>query len=469
MVTQSASNRSKATALADFRLIPRIDTFPALISFAQTTPGRILVLASFCLGMLFFVADLRSVLASTFLLALMTFMPELRHFILALTPIIYVVKQNLQNPGLLVLNLAVVILGIFLYWCAMRWPRSRFGQRPIAFLLGGFVILVLLACASTPSSWQYTVLWDLVSILAVNIWFIGYALLDRTSNFARDLTLELGTFRPLWGSTVTPFPKGAAYLRRIEARNSEQLAIVQLKGLKLLAWAILLSLFSSFWNRFFHGYLCIPTSADALAMSVNGTPLSWHVRWESQILYFFEVTLSFAIIGHRIISFCRLAGFDALRNSYRPLSSTTIAEFFNRFYYYFKELLVDFFFYPTFLRYWKGYRRIRMMFATFVSIAFGNSFFHLTRDWKFIQEAGPWKALVDYQVLFFYNVVLATAVSISQLRKRHPKDNSYHARILPALGVMFFYCVLSVFGDEARRYPLAVHFKYLASLFFIHY
>ena len=153
MVTQSASNRSKATALADFRLIPRIDTFPALISFAQTTPGRILVLASFCLGMLFFVADLRSVLASTFLLALMTFMPELRHFILALTPIIYVVKQNLQNPGLLVLNLAVVILGIFLYWCAMRWPRSRFGQRPIAFLLGGFVILVLLACASTPSSW----------------------------------------------------------------------------------------------------------------------------------------------------------------------------------------------------------------------------------------------------------------------------------------------------------------------------
>ena len=109
------------------------------------------------------------------------------------------------------------------------------------------------------------------------------------------------------------------------------------------------------------------------------------------------------------------------------------------------------------------------MFATFVSIAFGNSFFHLTRDWKFIQEAGPWKALVDYQVLFFYNVVLATAVSISQLRKRHPKDNSYHARILPALGVMFFYCVLSVFGDEARRYPLAVHFKYLASLFFIHY
>ena len=68
------------------------------------------------------------------------------------------------------------------------------------------------------------------------------------------------------------------------------------------------------------------------------------------------------------------------------------------------------------------------------------------------------------------DVVLATAVSISQLRKRRPKPSGLlRRRFLPAFGVILFYCVLSVFGDESRSYTLAVHFKYLASLFFLHY
>ena len=408
-------------------------------------------------------------LSLTFLLALMTFMPEYRRFILAFTPVAFVVLRTFHDPMLLSLNLGVIALGIFLYWCAMRWPNSWFGQRPVAFLLAGFTVLILLACAATPHSLPYSILWSLVGLMANYVWFIGYALMDRGSKPARDLTLELATFRPLWGSTSTPFPKGAAYLRRIEAQSPEQLAIVQLKGLKLLVWGILLSLFQTFWTNFFHGYLRIPTSAQALAMSVHGTPVAWHVRWESQILFFFEVTLSFAIMGARFISCCRMAGFNALRNTYRPLSSRTIAEFFNRFYYYFKELLVDFFFYPTFLRYWKGHKRLRMVFATFAAVAFGNGFFHLTRDWQFFQTDGLWKALVTYQVLFFYSVILATALSISQLRKRGPRPKGFvRGHLLPVFGVLFFYCVLGVFIDENRLYPLAVHLKYLASLFFIH-
>ena len=120
-----------------------------------------------------------------------------------------------------------------------------------------------------------------------------------------------------------------------------------------------------------------------------------------------------------------MAGFNALRNTYRPLSSTTIMEFFNRFYYYFKELLVDFFFYPAFLRYWKGHRRLRLVFATFAAAFFGNSFYHLTRDWEIIRDQGLWQAIASYQVLFFYNAFLATALSVSQLRKRGPKPGGF--------------------------------------------
>ena len=309
----------------------------------------------------------------------------------------------------------------------------------------GFTLLILLARAATPRSWPHLILWGLVGALASYLWFIAYALTDRNSKPGRELTLEVAALRPLWGSTNTPFPKGAAYLRRIEAKNPEQLAIFQLKGLKLLAWAILLAALQGLWYRFFHGYLRIPMPDQALTMSVQGTPVAWHLRWACQILAYFELIFTFSIFGHRIIAVCRMAGFNALRNTYRPLSATTIMEFFNRFYYYFKELLVDFFFYPAFLRYWKRHKRIRMIFAT-------------------------WRAIASYQVLFFYNAFLAAGLCVSQLRKRGPKPAGFvRAHLLPAVGVGFFYCILNVFDSDERMYPLIEHLKYLAGLFFIHF
>ncbi len=467
LTPKASPPRPTARRWADVRLIPRIETFPQVVSFAQTAPGKVVLLAAFGLELRFF-APYLNVLQLVLPLALITFLPEYRRFVLALAPLCLVLVQG--DPPLFVgLKLGVVATGILLFWIARRWPKSWFGQRPIVFLLSGFSLLILLGCAATPHTSSYKIIWTLIEVMAAYVWFIGYALMDRSARPRADTSLELASFRPLWGSTATPFPKGAAYLRRIEAQNPEQLAIVQLKGLKLLAWAILLTVFQTLWIKFFHTYLRIPGPTQAIAMSVRGTPVAWHLRWASQILFFFEVTLAFAIIGHRFIAFCRMAGFNALRNSYRPLSSTTIAEFFNRFYYYFKELLVEFFFYPTFLRYWKGYKRLRMIFATFVAVAFGNSFFHLTRDWHFFQTDGPWKALVNYQVLFFYNVILATALSISQLRKRGTRPQGFfRGHLLPVLGVLLFYCILGVFGDEERLYPLTVHLKYLASLFFIH-
>jgi hypothetical protein len=304
--------------------------------------------------------------------------------------------------------------------------------------------------------------------VASYVWFICYAITDRSSNPQKDSTLQLAALRPLWGSTNTPFPKGAAYLRRIEAQTPEQLAVTQLKGLKLLVWAILLSVFSTLWNRLFHGYLLIPTADQALAMSVHGAPAAWQLRWASLILGFFESILAVSIMGHQIIAVCRFAGFNALRNTYRPLSSTTLAEFFNRFYYYFKELLVDFFFYPVFLRYFKQHRRLRMAFATFSAVVFGNSFYHFMRDWQIIRQVGIWQAMVSYEASLVYCLILAAGLTISQLRKRAPKSPSLlRGHIVPAFGVAAFYCVINVFVISERTYPLADYLRFFASLFFI--
>jgi hypothetical protein len=474
MVDEHSAVRTNAESAArkstQFRLIPRIETFPTVVSFAQTMLGKTVLLAAFGLGLCFFTADLLQVLSLVVLLASTTFVPEYRRFILAVCPIFIVLVQVVDSPLLVGLKLALIASGILLFWCARRWPASWFGRRPMMFLLSGFSLLILLGCAAAPSTLNYKLIWSLVGVAASYVWFIGYALTDRNAKPSTDTSLEIATLRPLWGSSNTPFPKGAAYLRRIEARDEQQLAIVQLKGLKLLAWAILLSIVSSLWYRFFHTFLRVPTTTETLAMSVQRLPLAWSVRWESQILSFLESILSMSIFGHRIIACCRMAGFNALRNTYRPLSSATVAEFFNRFYFYFKELLVDFFFYPTFLRYWKGKRRLRLVFATFAAAFFGNAFFHFTRDWSIIRDLGLKQALENFQVYLFYCFILAAALSISQLRKRGPRPTGFvRGRVLPAFSVGMFYCLLDVFGSTERNYPLIEHLRFLASLFFIRF
>ena len=454
---------------SEFRLIPRIETYPKVVAFAQTTLGKTALLGVFSLGLRLFLSDWLQVFGLVMLLAATTFLPACRHFILAVSPIFMVVVQIVyRSPLFIALSLSVMALGMLLFWSARRWPQSWFGRRPIAFLLSGFTALIFFGCASTLGTSSYKLIWALVEVLALYVWFIGYALMDRHAKPAADASLEMATFRPMWGSSNTPFPKGAAYLRRIEARDEQQLAITQLKGLKLLAWAILLMTVYALWVRFFHLFLGVPTSSQALSMSVQRMPLSWSVRWEAQILGFLESVLSISIWGHRIIACCRMAGFNALRNTYRPFSSTTVAEFFNRYYFYFKELLVEFFFYPTFLRYWKGRRHLRLIFATFAAAFFGNAFYHFTRDWSIIRDSGLKHALAGYQVYLFYCFALATALSISQLRKRGPKPKGFmRGRLLPAISVSFFYCLLDVFGSTERNYPLIEHLRFLASLFFI--
>ena len=467
MAESPAPATSKRT---EFRLIPRIETFPGVVAFAQTAIGKVVLLAAFALELLFFDSHWSNLLPVIVALGVITFLPEYRRFVLALSPLCILLAAGADARLSTGLSLSLVAAGVLLFWCARRWPKSWFGRRPIVFLLSGFSLLILLACAVTPHTASYKLAWSFVGAGATYVWFIGYALMDRSAKPSSDTSLELASFRPLWGSTTTPFPKGAAYLRRIEARDAQQLAIVQLKGVKLLAWAILLSVFSALWNRFFHTFLRIPTSTEALAMSVQRVPIAWTVRWESLVLGFIESVLGLSIMGHRFIACCRIAGFNALRNTYRPFASLSVAEFFNRYYYYFKELLVEFFFYPAFLRYWKGHRRIRLIFATFAAACFGNAFFHFTRDWWIIRDIGLRRAAASFQVYVFYCFVLATALSVSQLRKRGPRPTGLiRGRLLPAFSVGTFYCLLEVFDSAPGTYPLIQHFRYFASLFGIHF
>ena len=157
--------------------------------------------------------------------------------------------------------------------------------------------------------------------------------------------------------------------------------------------------------------------------------------------------------GGVIVAGARMAGFRLLRNTYKPLAARTIAEFWNRYYFYYKELLVDHFFYPTFFRCFRNHKRLRLLFATFVAACLGNFIYHFIRDIHFVVELGFWRALIGEQSHAFYTLLLATGIGISQMRQPavNVSGGWLQTRVLPCLWVVGFFCVLHVFDAPLDR------------------
>ena len=174
--------------------------------------------------------------------------------------------------------------------------------------------------------------------------------------------------------------------------------------------------------------------------------------------------------GGFLVAICRMSGFQALRVSYRPLQSQTIADFWNRYNYYYKELLVDCFFYPTFVRYFKRHPRLRVVTATFAAAGLGNMLAEFIHYPGYIIELGLWKALLGFRVFVFYALVLSTGIAVSQLRRRSrspDRSGAFGGQVMPALGVAIFYCLLHVFLVSSREYGFGDRFRFFYHLFAI--
>ena len=463
--------------LRAFRLIPKLEAYPWVVAFAESVAGKVALLALFGLG-LYYATWLHYVYnprwkAQICFLVVITALPKYRRIVLTVGTLLWAFGiwwQWAEHPQIIQAGISIVVCGA-IFGLASRFRESPglgswFGRRLVATLLTGFALIVLLASYLPAGGSLRSASFSFLSVFAAYMWFLAYSLMDLSSKSRDPYALQAGAYHPIWGSSSTPFPKGSAYLRRIEAKNPEQLAVAQLKGLKLLGWSIVLDLFLTFaYIPFVHGYLMVPFYEFVWHLSVTRAHFPWYMGWASLISEFLERMIEFAIFGHRIIAVCRMAGFMALRNTYRPLSSRTLAEFWNRYYYYFKELLADCFFYPAFLKYFKKWGRWRLFAATFAAAGFGNAFFHFFRDVGYIEDLGFWHALVGFQSYIFYTIVLSTGIGISQMRPpKTEKLGWIRGRLIPMVGVSGFFCLLRVFDYTYKRYPIQESFRFLAHL-----
>ncbi len=362
--------------------IPPIETYPRVVAFAQTLAGK-LVLFALAAVLLRFLAD-GPWIPVTIAAAAVSYAGRHRHFaallatgaLLGLAPDWFeyrAVYQIAEQQGLIDslrlgyvragTLLACVPLTVAVLWLARRYRDHPLGQRPVLIQHLVFIGLVWLAVSQLLQGMALLLLWSLIAVFAAYFWFLAYALIGARHREPPSILLQLATFHPFFGSTATPMAKGATNWRSVEAGTDEELAVTQLKGLKLLAWAFFLKAVLWAFRKVVYGKLGVTPLIVAFERFVSDGMAPGAMGSLSIVANFFEQILILAVWGHAIVATGRLAGFRLLRNTWRPLASRTLAEFWNRYFYYFKEIMVHVYFYPTYVRFFKRSPRLRVAFA----------------------------------------------------------------------------------------------------------
>jgi hypothetical protein len=458
---------------ASWRIIPQIDKNEKLIAYAQQPLGRIaflVILTALAMALNFFRVDI-SVAPLAIACA---YAQKFRRYLIPLATLLLLYKNGflvdvdllhrvteqeglttqINQPALLFGSVALVLL--LFSSLLIVWPRIATipaFRHSTACLISAFVGLVILAQSPIAQGLTRVLLWSFIATLLPYLWFVAYALADVGNLKRRPFWQHLGVFHPFWGSTLTPFGKGLTYLEKFDAKTPTELAITQLKGVKLACWILILAICLDGFSRLIHGFFALPMFDDTFAAYLAGANYPRDLCWASLVAYFIEDVLTMTIWGGSIVVCARMAGFRLLRNTYRPLESKTLAQFWNRYYFYYKELLVDHFFYPVFLRCFRSNRKLRMFFATFMAACVGNLLFHFIRDIHFVAELGWWNALSGEASHALYTVLLAIGVGVSQMRvqDRGQSKGFLRGRVLPCLWVTLFFCILHVFDAPLDR------------------
>lgn len=299
----------------------------------------------------------------------------------------------------------------------------------------------------------------LVGVIPWVLWRVSY-LIQFSVRGATAKTKFSDHLFYLWpiAGTYSPYGKGLAYLSSSEAKDPLARTASQLAGLKVLVLATLWELVLRLANATIYangdgvesarlGFnLGLPTLAQAIALEDIGMLTAW----ASVFLELFRVVLEYAVVGHVIVGVLRLCGFNIFRNTYKPLLSQSIIEFWGRFDYYFKEVMVEFFFYPTFLNGRRFNPQVRLMLAVFAAAFIGNMYFHVLRH-SYLIAVGDFQELwATWGPRLVYCLLLAIGIWISMLRQQSARkeraSKSTVAYLRSIAGVWLFYAVIRIWN-----------------------
>ncbi len=469
-----------------------VDQNPKAIATVSTLLGRMVLNAVF-VGALsvtgYFSASLLVLIAIT--LVGCSLFPERRLLIMSLAGLFYVLARPFRSdqqrdlvlglkdstPAVAELPAIAVyapVVASFLLVCGIclhlqkRFSQYLLAQRPVLMQFLVLAGLTILAVQLPNHSLAKLLVWSFVTVYSASFFFLAYAFADQRAKDQTPVGLRLGFMRPFWGGSSIPL-KGLHFFKRFEAKTPEELSKVQLRALKLAVWAVILSLVYLVCDFILHDWLKLPRMLEAIGLVATGEGLSLGAAWGVVGANFVLDVIGLAAGTHALVAIVRMAGYGIPRNVSRPLTSRSVAEFWNRYFYYFKELLVDFFFYPAFVRYFKKSPKLRIAFATFCAAFVGNVLFSVLSQMHLFNTGGIVDVALHFENYMFYALLLTAALIVSQLNPNKPKPEHGHLRynVLPRVQVLGFFALLQVFSDETGIYGLAERFDFLGHLFLL--
>ena len=420
--------------------------------------------------------------------------PPRRRALLALAALWVVIKRPLKElaPAIelrgpngptaaAIVILLCLAIAVTMYVVARRFPTlpAAVRARPQLWLHGLFWVLVLVCWLLPKGRGVATLaLAGLVLTLPFLLWRIGYMLMSgqRGRIVGTRFSDHLLYLYPAYGGTNTPYGKGLDHLGRHEAKTDEALARSQLAGLKLLALAWIYDRALELMAGLIHGQpsgllgahgLGLPRLETLMPM---GAQVPWLAAWAAVYAELVSDVLKLAVRGHEIVGVLRIFGFNIFRNTYKPLLAPSLVEFWNRYHYYFKELLVEFFFFPTYVRRFRTSPRLRMLAATLAAAGFGNLYYHLLQQDAFMLT-GHWATLHPWlETRALYCLVLALGIYVSMRREQQRRGGPAAAaagravRLRRIAGVWTFFALIGIWG-EAGTASFAQRADFVLALF----
>ena len=374
-----------------------------------------------------------------------------------------------------------ILLGLvyLLYLMTVRFKRlpAFIRARPqLCIHLFFWLLLLWLWLAPAPSLFGSAVAALVAGSFPYLIWRCGYMVLSgqRGKASATKFSDHFFYIFPMWDGTNTPPGKGHEYLSRAEAQTAAAYSRSILAGIKLLLLVALWKGLMQVIGAVVHGdpkssltgllggsHFDIPRLRAIVSGHVTA---SLGIIWLSLYLELIWEVLSLAAKGHVWVGVLRLFGFHVFRNTYKPLLAESIVEFWNRYYYYFKELMMEFFFLPTYLRYFRAWPMLRIVAAVFAAAFLGNMYYHVLQAKNPLIDGDAAKLWSLLGPRLIYCFLLAAGIAFSMLRQQRlrgravapgmPKGGIFRLRRIAGVWTFFalinFWNVISAASIAAR-------------------
>ncbi len=421
------------------------------------------------------------------------FNPSKRRLILSIAAVYLAIKtplKHMHKAGDLGaptewVGMSIVIIALFGIVWLTYYAASQYAKLPklikhnpqLSLHTIYWLLLSIVWLTSASHSLLHTILFGIAICMPYLIWRCGYILLSGQHGRAAKSKLSdhFITVWPAYGGSNTPYGKGLDFLSKFEAKNEEELAKSQLAGLKLILLATLWRIVMQTMETFVYGNdelltrqitgdtIGIPRLSTLVEHGANG---QWLNSWLSIYCELIWQVLNHAIKGLVIIAILRIFGFNVFRNTYKPLLAESVVEFWNRYYYYFKELLATFFFLPTFMQLGKklvAYPKIRLLAAVFAAAFIGNMYYHIIKEAIPMADGNIYDVIYSLRSRFFYCLLLASGIYFSMLREQaragKSLSNTLPARILRMAGVWTFFSLIFIWNVEAdASFSARTHF-----------